>query len=239
MSLLRSAVAASAVAVVIASSASASTVVAGWTITTAFPTGTGNVPTGTSYSVGAADLGVSTAGSNLTSVHALAAATYTSPAGNGNQYAFSSNNWKAGDYYEASFSTIGFSDLEVSWDQARSSTGAKNFELVMSVDGGTNWITLVADYEVLQSGGGGAPGTWSTTTYNPIYSSVIALGAAADNQSMVMLRFRALVDAVSSTGAYAASGSVRIDNVVITQVPAPGAIALLGVAGLVGGRRRR
>ena len=239
MSLLRSAVAASAVAVVIASSASASTVVAGWTITTAFPTGAGNVPTGTSYSVGAADQGASTVGSNLMSVHALPAATYTSPSGNGNQYAFSSNNWKAGDYYEASFSTIGFSDLELSWDQARSSTGAKNFELIMSVDGGTNWVTLIADYDVLQSGGGGAPGTWNTTTYNPLYSSVIALGAAADNQSMVMLRFRALVDAVSSTGAYAASGSVRIDNVVITQVPAPGAIALLGVAGLVGGRRRR
>lgn len=239
MSLSRFAVAASAVATIIASSATASTVVVGWTITTAFPTGAGNVPTGTSYSAGAADQGAATAGSSLISVHDLAAATYTSPAGNGNQYSFSSNNWKAGDYYEASFSTIGFSDLELSWDQARSATGAKNFELIMSVDGGANWITLIADYEVLQSGGGGAPGTWSTTTYNPIYSSVIALGEVADNQSMVMLRFRALVDAVSSTGAYAASGSVRIDNVFVTQVPAPGALALLGVAGLVGGRRRR
>jgi MYXO-CTERM domain-containing protein len=219
-------------------SASADLVV-GWTIPNAFPSGAGNVPTGTSYSVGAADQGAASAGSSLTSVHALAAATYTSPAGNGSQYSFSSNNWKAGDYYEASFSTIGFSDLELSWDQARSSTGAKNFELIMSVDGGVNWITLVADYEVLQSGGGGAPGTWSTTTYNPIYSSVIALGEVADNQSMVMLRFRALVDAVSSSGAYAASGSGRIDNVFVTQVPAPGAVALLGVAGLVGGRRRR
>ena len=38
----------------------------------------------------------------------------------------------------------------------------------------------------------------------------------------------------------AAGGTGRVDNIVISAVvPAPGAIALLGLAGLVGGRRRR
>ena len=219
-------------ATAVATSASAA-LVAGWTITTAFPTGTGNVPTGLTYSVGAANDGLQTAGSQLRSVHALAAATYTSPAGNGSQYSFSSNNWSTGDFYEARLSTLGYSDISISWDQARSSTGPATFELVMSTDGGANFTTLLASYAVLQSGGGGSPGTWSSTVYNPIYSLNQA-AAAADNQADVIFRFRSLV-------AGAATGSNRIDNVMIYSgpIPAPGAIALLGVAGLAGLRRRR
>jgi MYXO-CTERM domain-containing protein len=103
----------------------------------------------------------------------------------------------------------------------------------MSTDGGANFTTLLASYAVLQSGGGGSPGTWSSTVYNPIYSLNQA-AAAADNQADVIFRFRSLV-------AGAATGSNRIDNVMIYSgpIPAPGAIALLGVAGLAGLRRRR
>ena len=221
-----------------ATSTAGAELIAGWEIVTAFPTGAGNVPTGTTYSVGGANIGANAGLGMLSSVHQLAAATYTSPAGNGSQYAFSSNNWRTGDYYEARVSTLGYSGIELSWDQARSSTGAKQFELIMSVDGGANWSTIVATYDVLQSGGGGAPGTWSSTTYNPLYSTVASLGAAADNQSEVIVRWRALVDAVNSTGAYAASGSVRLDNVMFNAIPAPGALALLGLAGLSARRRR-
>ena len=219
-------------ATAVATSASAA-IVAGWTITTAFPTGAGNVPTGVTYTVGAANEGLQTTGSELRSVHSLAAATYTSPAGNGSQYAFSSNNWSTGDFYEARLSTLGYSDISISWDQTRSSTGPATFELVMSTDGGANFTTLLASYTVLHSGGGGAPGTWSSTTYNPIYSLNQA-AAAADNQANVIFRFRSLATT-------AAAGSSRIDNVMIYSgpVPAPGAIALLGVAGLAGLRRRR
>lgn len=230
--LTRPALAAIVAASTVAASAS-SALIAGWTITTAFPTGAGNVPTGTSYSVGAANEGEQTAGSSLTSVHALAAATYTSPAGNGSQYSFSSNNWSIGDYYEARVSTSGYNDpISVTWDQARSSTGPAAFELIFSIDGGSNW-TFVSNYTVLQSGGGGAPGTWSSSTYNPLYSFSMNL-AGAENASELIVRFR-------STVAGASTGSNRIDNVSIfsTAVPAPGALAILGVAGLVSGRRRR
>lgn len=222
-----------------ATSTAGAELIAGWEIVTAFPTGAGNVPTGNTYTVGAANLGANAAGSELISVHQLAAATYTSPSGNGSQYSFSSNNWLTGDYYEARVSTLGYSGVELSWDQCRSSTGAKQFELIMSVDGGSNWTTLIATYDVIQSGGGGAPATWSSTAErNALYTTVASLGAAADNQSEVIIRWRALVDAVSSTGAYAASGSVRIDNVMFSTIPAPGALALLGLAGLSARRRR-
>jgi MYXO-CTERM domain-containing protein len=49
----------------------------------------------------------------------------------------------------------------------------------------------------------------------------------------VIVRFRSLV-------ASASTGSNRIDNIFINgnAVPTPGAVALLGLAGLVGRRRR-
>lgn len=228
-----------AVAVAVASSASASVVV-GWTINTAFPTGTGNVPTGNTYlppnpaGAGLAETGDNIAGSQLSAFHSVAAATYTSPSGNGSQYAFSSNNWNPGDYYEARFSTLGFSDLTLTWDQTRSSTGPINFKVAMSIDGGANFTDL-STYTVLQSGGGGAPGTWTTTTPLAIYSNSVSLGASAENLSLVIVRF---IDAEAA--ASAAAGSSRIDNVFVYSgpVPAPGAIALLGLAGLASRRRR-
>lgn len=221
-------------AVVLATTAAASAeLVAGWSITTAFPTGTGMVPTGVTYGVGAADQGVQTAGSSLISVHALAAATYTSPSGNGSQYAFSSNNWSTGDYYQAIVDTTGYTGVTLSWDQARSSTGPASFELVYSLDGGANFTVALASYAVLQSGGGGAPGTWSTATYNALYTSTFDFAGAIDNQSQVIVRFRSLVTAAST-------GSNRIDNVLFNStVPTPGAVALLGLAGVAARRRRR
>ncbi|MDZ4829001.1 MAG: hypothetical protein SGJ09_02230 [Phycisphaerae bacterium] len=225
-------VAATIVASSIVMSASADVVV-GWTIPTAFPTNP--PPSGTSFSAGVADQGLNALGSNLSSSHVAVATAYTSPAGNGSQFSFSSNNWAIGDYYEARFSALGFTDLSLSWDQARSSTGPASFELIMSVDGGSNFTTLLASYAVLQSGGGGAPGTWSTAIYNPLYTLGQSLGNLGDNQADVILRFRALV----APGGI--SGSSRIDSVFVngTAVPAPGAIVLLGMTGLLGARRRR
>jgi MYXO-CTERM domain-containing protein len=91
----------------------------------------------------------------------------------------------------------------------------------------------VAAYTVLQSGGGGAPGTWSSSTYNALYTNSQAL-AGAEGASQLIIRFRATGAASGS------SGSNRIDNVIISgdAVPAPGAVALLAVAGLASRRRR-
>lgn len=201
-------------------------VIASWGMTTAIPAAT----TGTSYNYGAADAGDFTDGSMLSSGHAVAAAVYSSPAGNGSQYSLSSNNWTSGDYYQVAVSTVGFNDIHISWDQTRSGTGPAGWSVAVSTDGGSNWST-VGTYTVIQAGGTGTNTTsWNATTYQAAFANDFALATAGD-QASVLVRF-----VCGSTTA--AAGTCRIDNIVVYGTPAPGAIALLGIAGMLGRRRR-
>lgn len=233
---------------------------ASWAVPVGFPNGTGNIPVGNTYVMPNISTAGTTAGQQfpatpatpypdgaptfgtlagnaqaiLSTFHAVAAATYTSPTGNGSTYSFSSNNWSPGDYYQVVLPTTGFSNLQLAWDQARSSTGPANFAVQMSTDGTT--FTELTTYTVLQSGGGGAPGTWSSTTYNSLYTNSLLLPAAADEQASLTLRFVNAEAAVSS-----ASGSNRIDNITVTSVPEPaGMLACSGLAlAALGWLRRR
>ena len=233
---------------------------ASWEVPVGFPNGTGNIPTGNTYVMPNISTAGTTSGQQfpaapatpypdgaptfgslagnaqaiLSTFHSVAAALYTSPAGNGSTYSFSSNNWSPGDYYQVVLPTTGFSNLQVSWDQARSSTGPANFSLQMSTDG-TNFTELTT-YTVLQSGGGGAPGTWSTSTYNPLYTNSFLLPAAADDQASLTIRFLNAEAVVS-----AAAGANRIDNIAVTSVPEPaGMLAAGGLAlAALGWLRRR
>ena len=225
-------------AVSVSSAAIGQTIVAGWTIPTAFPIGPGNVPTGTSYlppgpnGAGVANQGANLAGSQLISVHSLAATSYISPSGNGSSHSFSSNNWSPGDYYQITLSTLGFTNLSLSWDQARNVTGPSAFRLLMSTNGGASFSELLS-YTVLTSGSTG-PATWIPTTYYPVYTRTFSVPSAADNLSQVLFRFQNFEPLASL-----ASGSSQIDNILVTGVPTPGAVAVLGLAGLAVGRRRR
>ena len=257
------------VAVAAASLATAANadLIGGWTIPCRFPVGTGNVPTGTFYKAplavnsngsfnpdpnvagttpwdpaiaGRADAGVRAlaAGWELSSTHQLAASSstptsYTSPAGNGSPYAFSSNVWKAGDFYSATFDTVGYSNVSFAWDMTRSSTGPATWIIEMSVNGG-EFTALNPSFALASTI------TFSATTYNPLATNTLNLGAAADNAASVTVRIRALVDSVNSSNVFQAGGTARIDNIMVngTAIPAPGAAALVGLAGLIARRRR-
>ena len=211
--------------------ASAATVqIAGWSMSTAVAAAT----TGANYTYGAADLGVLTSGSSLSGNHTTVATTWSSPAGNGSTYSFSSNNWRSGDYYQVSIATIGFSDISVSWDQTRSSTGPSSFSLTMSTDGGANFTTLLASYSVVQAGlAGSGTTTWSSVTNQTGFTNTVDLGISAANQGNILLRFNSLATT-------AAAGTNRIDNISVTSavVPEPSA-ALLGALSALGLLRRR
>ncbi|MFM7051598.1 MAG: hypothetical protein ACKOYN_05625 [Planctomycetota bacterium] len=213
-----------------ASSGASAAIVAAWSIPTAVPSAT----TGTNYTYGAADSGDATTGSSLSAFHALVATTWSSPAGNGSSFSLSSNNWSVGDYYQIAVSTTGFSDIFLAWDQTRSSTGPSSFRVDMSTDG-TNFSTILASYTVIQAGAAGSNTlSWTTTgAVQSAFTTTISSIAGAGNQSTLFFRFVNL-------STVATGGTNRIDNIIVASgpIPAPGAIALLGVAGLVGRRRR-
>ena len=200
-------------------------------MSTAVPAAT----TGINYTYGAADLGDATAGTSLTGFHAAAATTWSSPAGNGSTYSLSSNNWAIGDYYQVSLSTTGYADpITISFDQTRSGTGPATFDVLMSVDGGASFTTVLASYVVVQAGLAGTGTTsWNTVTNQAGFTTTITGLTAAAGQASVIFR-------IQSTVTTAAAGTNRVDNINVYSgaVPTPGAIALLGVAGVVGRRRR-
>jgi len=219
-------------AVIATASAASADVIAGWSMPTAVAAAT----TGTNYTYGAADLGALTSGTSLSGFHTASATTWSSPAGNGSTYSLSSNNWATGDYYQVSMATTGYSDISVSWDQTRSSTGPAAFSLTMSTDGGANFTTLLASYNVVQAGlTGTGTTTWNATTNQTGFTTTTIVGISAANKGNILLRFNSL----STT---AAAGTGRVDNISVTgavvPIPTPGAVALVGVAGLVARRRR-
>jgi MYXO-CTERM domain-containing protein len=276
MKTLHALLAAGAVAAVAMTSLSAdAALIAGWTLPTAFPTGAGNVPTGTFYRpplavnvdgtynanpntggttwdptlAGRADMGDMKlqSGFELSSTHQLGSSgatptSYTSPAGNGSAYAFSSNVWKAGDWYQAAFITTGYTGISFSFDMTRSSTGPATWVIELSTNGGHSFSTLVATYTPIVANAAGSGTTnWSSTTSQAAFTTSLNLSALADDSAGVVVRIRALVDSVNSTGAFQAGGTARIDNIMVngSAVPAPGALALVGLAGIAGVRRRR
>ena len=210
-------------AVIATASAASADVIAGWSIPTAV-----TATTAATYSYGAANLGAQVSGSMLSGTHSSALTAWSSPAGNGSTYALSSNAWNVGDYYQISLATTGYSSVSVAWEQTRSSTGPAGFEAVLSVDGGSTFSSL-GSYTVNQV-------SWSATV--PVATSSFgSLASAADNQASVIIRFKVVTAGSSTT-----TGTNRIDNISVTgavlPVPTPGAVALVGLAGLVARRRR-
>jgi MYXO-CTERM domain-containing protein len=123
------------------------------------------------------------------------------------------------------FSMAGFSNLSVSYATQRSSTGFTSQVLEYSVDG-VNWSSIGANTSIQSS--------FSALSNPPGVATVFSGISGLDGAAVAYVR-------MTLTGATNASGNNRFDNFVFSadNVPAPGAMALLGVAGLLGARRRR
>ena len=148
-----------------------------------------------------------------------AAGTYTFPAGAGTSgYAASSNKWEAGynvwavatyDYYYDPIVTTGYGCLKISSVQRSSATGPKNFTLEYSFDSWT-WYTV--------------PGASNIVLGNDYTKGVVnnvSLPSACDNQPMVFIRW-AMTDLTAVGGGnVAASGTSRIENIVVTGYAVP------------------
>ena len=170
-------------------------------------------------------------------LHASADTDWTTPAGNGSTDSFSSNTWAVGDYWQFSFSTTGYIDLTLSFDQTGSGTGPRDFTLAYSTNGST--FTNFASYALQAI-------TWTAGTNNPASTITMDLSAIStlDNSATVFIR---LVDASTVAiggGAVGTGGTDRVDNFTVNLSPVPeaGTLALmlagLAAVGFVAQRRR-
>ncbi len=185
-----------------------------------------------------AEAGVNAATSQSTGFHSVAS-VYSNPVGNGSAESFSSNTWTVGDYYQFTTSTLGFNSISIGWDQTSSNTGPRDFNLRYSTDG-TTFFNIGSTYSVLANGAPNTP--WSSLgSPNAAFSFLQSGPAALDNQATVWFRMTQANTISANGGVVAAGGTDRVDNIVIngTVVPAPASIALVGLAGLIAGRRRR
>jgi len=200
-------------------------VLADWTFETSVPAGTGPYsPEAGSGSATAVGLG-----------------TISSPAGNGSSHSFSANGWNAStSYYQFQVSTLGLSNIGVSYDQASSATGPGSFIFQYSTDG-INFVNY-ATYNVQINGSPNTP--WGAGNgVQSLYNFSFDLTSITDLNNASVIDFR-LVDAGTTSangGTVGSGGTDRVDNFTVydnyAPVPEPSTLALCGL-GLVGGLLR-
>jgi hypothetical protein len=132
-------------------------------------------------------------------------------------------------------STLGYTNIIVTFDQRHSNTSSRFYAGQYTVDG-TNWVTATT-FE------GNAGDTW----FNGRTIDLSAVSAANNNANFgvrVVAVFATGTNAYTastSTSTYAATGTARFDMVTVNGdvIPTPGAVALAGFGGLLAARRRR
>jgi hypothetical protein len=158
--------------------------------------------------------------------HASASSTFSDTTGNGSTHSLDADHWSIGDYFEFQTSTLGSTNISVSFDQFRSATGPTNWDFEYSTDG--SFFTTALTYCTTNSPAWSVGVYHSACTFSINLSSVTALA----NDTSVYFR---LVDDSAPNGT---SGASRVDNFIVSgnpiPVPEPSAAALLGLAGLLG-----
>jgi hypothetical protein len=169
---------------------------------------------------------------------------------------------------QVSASTVGFTDIVISWDQRHSNSASRLIAFLYTVDGGTTWTRLALSAANATAGStpsGGAPastpglfgsnGTLSAFDpaaqtgagddwFNGRSVNLTGVTGVANNPNFgfrLVASFGAGTSYVNSgSGSYATTGTWRFDMVTVNGVvPTPGSVALVALGGLIAGRRRR
>ncbi len=171
---------------------------------------------------------------------------------------------QAGVQFLASTASVGggFDGISVSFDQRASGTGSRWAQVDYTLDGGTSWVTgfwnnggglsphdsfysFTVDFSSVSGANNNAGfGFRIVSIFSPqAFDQNSSLNAYSANTAYMRANAAAVYSPNTSaaTGDYATSGTWRFDNVTISGnlIPAPGSIALVGLAGLVTTRRRK
>lgn len=199
-------------------SASAQTTIAKWTfenLTIGAGSTLTNFSNGRSVTNILPEIGSGNASCSHPGSPAFGAGTWGTVTGNGSSKALTSAGWTnnpnatSGDYYQFAVSTLGYTNISLSFDETGSASGPGKFYVAYSTDG-VNFTQFGSIYTV-------ANVSWNATTPNATsalsfdFSSITALA----NAPIVYLR---LVDANNTSvsgGTVGTGGTSRIDNVVV------------------------
>lgn len=186
-------------------SINAATIISQWTFETAPPADLSN---SSSSPTVIADVGNGSA----SGVHGSGNTDWSTPPGNGSANSFSANTWAVGDYWQFQVRTLGFEDIALSWDQASSGTGPKDFKLQFSTTG-----TLFSDFGnyVVQENPSSSL-NWNSTTYRSGFLIQMDLSLNNELEDLSSVYFRLVntstAKANGTLGAASAGGASRIDN---------------------------
>lgn len=192
-------------------------------------------PSGTPTTSG--PIAADTATGTFTGVHA-AAATFSTPAGNGSTKSFSSNGWAVGDYWQFTADTTGVTGVKVQFDMVGSSTGPANFKIQYSTTGTGGTFTDLAGGTYTLDSTSFSSGTVKTTT-PPRFLFDLSSIAALNNNANAAFR---LVDTSTTSinnGTVAATGTNRVDNILVGLVPEPATLGLIAGGLTLVARRRK
>jgi hypothetical protein len=150
--------------------------------------------------------------------HASASSKFYYVLGNGSSNALTADHWAIGDFFEFQTSTLGFTNILVSFDQYRSPTGPTNWAFTYSVDG-TLFNTALA-YSVTNST------DWSATTRRSAYTFTVDLATVTELSEAANVYFRLVADSAPGS----TQGTSRVDNFAVlgTLVPEPPVSILIG-----------
>ena len=135
-----------------------------------------------------------------------------------------------------SASTAGYNSITLAWNERHSNTSANTVAVFATTDGSTWTEVQVFTFTPAPAGTGDV---W--------YGRSVTLGAEYANTANFGFRVLAAFNpgssgyaASRSTSTYGTAGTMRFDDVTIngSLLPAPGAVALVGLAGLLARRRR-
>ncbi len=188
------------------------------------------------------DAGVPSNSANLAIQTYDPQSTMSLDAGNGSLRGLTATRWSTGDFLEvnAVFLPTGPQTFTFTWDQTRSAFGPADFRVEVSFDEYNTFTTVPGSAYTAINAGALLSGTneWSATgAQQTAFTRSVTFSGTVTPQSSAGLG--GIVVRLVATG-NPGDGWARFDNISLTSstIPAPGALALLGLAGLTGRRRR-